>query len=604
MTKLSFKHRINLLVAVKEIDMEKKDFSTEFVFEAFEDISEFDKNIMLLEPFSSRNFIFSVFQGFEKTIKLSEFIEHKIINIIAVKTCVVINKVRFNKLKLNSQLSELILKSAYYIKLLCANLDGSVNSELVENIKEHLAVLDKAINFEKDSKVSNSKTDKASAVLVSKEKGLFSSNNKKLFDEDYLVIISGLNIDEKNSGKVDEIISISNNITELLVNYLLIEQAITIKEISNQLSEISDAQFSIQKYMIADYDNNVINESTSKISKITKYLQNLYRCLSRTNLKNVFQYTKENALLANKDLNKNVEINISGEDTEINRALLLNDLSDSLIHMTYNSLFHGIEKEKDRIKFDKNVKAEITLNAYNKKDKVIIEVNDDGKGIDTDNLHKKAVEEEIINEEKNYTEQEKINLAMYPGLTTYKTAKKGYVGLGRALSAIRRRLLKLSGKIKIKTVLNKGTSFKLEVPKELDLFAGTVVNIGFEYFVIPDKYIKTILPVKDFLPDFVDNKESTLKLAGEVIPVVNLSNFFNHLKKFKQFNYFVILQLDKELISVPIINIVNKEEIITKQTVNNRFSHLNYVSGVTVIESGKAALILNIKSLFKNIVNF
>lgn len=371
-----------------------------------------------------------------------------------------------------------------------------------------------------------------------------------------------------------------------------------IDHLVDMISELIINQSLIEQYVFANYsEDRQLTTNMSGFLRITRELQNLSMSLRMVSLKPTFQKLNRVARDTIQELHKNVEFVTSGEGTEIDRVVA-EKLLDPLVHMIKNAISHGIEEDpQDRDKLNKPQRAKVELNAYSKRGKIFIEVKDDGRGINTDIVYKKAIEKGLIDPAKTYSEAEIKEFIMLPGFSTAKVVDN-ISGRGVGMDVVKTQIAKTGGKVDIQSTLNKGSTFTLEVPVNHAIMNGTIIEMNQQQFVVPT------INVKEFLQPSEDQWISTkmqrtmIKVRDNIIPIVPLSVFFKGIKDDKNVPLVMILELEQELRAVPITNVINRQEVVVKP-VGEEFNHLKYISGMSILGTGKVSLILDIDYLFR-----
>lgn len=372
-----------------------------------------------------------------------------------------------------------------------------------------------------------------------------------------------------------------------------------IDSLVDMISELIINQSLIEQYVFTKYtDDRQLTTNMSGFLRITRGLQSLSMSLRMVSLKSTFQKLTRIARDTIQELGKDVEFVMTGENTEIDRVVA-EKMLEPLVHMIKNAISHGIEENpEDRVAQGKNRKARVELNAYNKRGKIFIEVNDDGRGINTEVVYQKALEKGLVDPAKTYSEAEIREFILLPGFSTAKVVDN-ISGRGVGMDVVKTQILKAGGKIDIQSTLNKGSTFVLEVPVNHAIMNGTIIEMNGQQFVVPT------LNVKEFLQASKDQWISTkqertmIKVRDHIIPIVPLSVFFSDVKEEKNDSSLVmILELEQELRAVPITNVINRQEVVVKPA-GEEFADLKYVSGMSILGTGKVSLILDIDYLFR-----
>lgn len=364
------------------------------------------------------------------------------------------------------------------------------------------------------------------------------------------------------------------------------------------ISELIINQSLIEQYVFSKYsEDRQLTTNMSGFLRITRELQSLSMSLRMVSLKSTFQKLARIARDTINELNKEVDFVMTGEGTEIDRVVT-EKLLDPLVHMIKNAISHGIEENPDdRVNKGKNRKGKVELSAYSKRGKIFIEVKDDGRGIDTEVVYQKALEKGLIDPARTYSEAEIKEFIMLPGFSTAKVVDN-ISGRGVGMDVVKTQILKTGGKVDIQSTLNEGSKFVLEVPVNHAIMNGTIIEMNEQQFVVPTVNVKEFLQPTQDQWIFTRQERTMIRVRDNIIPIVPVSVFFEGAKEEKDVSLVMILELDQELRAVPIKNVINRQEVVVKP-VGEEFSHLKYISGMSILGTGKVSLILDIDYLFR-----
>lgn len=367
----------------------------------------------------------------------------------------------------------------------------------------------------------------------------------------------------------------------------------------DMISELIINQSLIEQYVFSKYtDDRQLTTNMSGFLRITRGLQHLSMSLRMVSLKSTFQKLTRIARDTIQELNKDVEFIMAGENTEIDRVVA-EKMLEPLVHMIKNAISHGIEENPDdRIALGKNKRAKVELNAYNKRGKIFIEVKDDGRGINTEVVYQKALEKGLVDPSKTYSEAEIREFILLPGFSTAKVVDN-ISGRGVGMDVVKTQILKSGGKIDIQSTLNVGSTFVLEVPVNHAIMNGTIIEMNEQQFVVPTLNVKEFLQASKEQWIYTKQERTMIKVRDHIIPIVPLSVFFSDVKQENNDSSLVmILELEQELRAVPITNVINRQEVVVKPA-GEEFAELKYVSGMSILGTGKVSLILDIDYLFR-----
>lgn len=300
-----------------------------------------------------------------------------------------------------------------------------------------------------------------------------------------------------------------------------------------------------------------------------------------------------------RELNKEIELHMSGEETELDRTVI-DEIGDPLIHILRNSADHGIESLEDRIKANKPTVGNIYLRAFQDGNTVVIEVEDDGRGIDVEKVRRKIVEKgletyDIVN---SFSDKEVIDFLFKPN---FSTADKitDISGRGVGLDVVKTKIEALGGIVEVKTEWGKGTKFSIRIPLTLAIIQALMVEVGSEKYAIP---LGSISEIDNFKPEdikFVRNQE-VVSLRNMVIPVVRLDKILNvpdSIPDDKKKNLTcVIVKKGDKLSAFLVDSLIGQQEIVIK-SIGKILSGVKNIAGATILGDGNVALILDVNSL-------
>lgn len=299
-----------------------------------------------------------------------------------------------------------------------------------------------------------------------------------------------------------------------------------------------------------------------------------------------------------KKLDKKMELYMTGEDTELDRTVV-DEIGDPLMHLLRNSADHGLESAEVRAQRGKPEVGSIFLDAYQDGNNVVIEVRDDGNGIDVEAVRKKGIERGTITPEQaaNMTDKEVIDLLFQPSFSTAK-AVTDVSGRGVGLDVVKSKIEALSGEVEVKSKLGEGSTWTIRLPLTLAIIQALMVIVGDEKYAISLGSIQTIEDISPSEIKLVQNKE-VIHLRGTVIPLVRLSEVLDvESKKSSDENMVVVIvkKGDKQA-GLVIDELLGQQEIVIK-SLGKYIKQCKFISGATILGDGEVALILDANALF------
>ncbi len=298
-----------------------------------------------------------------------------------------------------------------------------------------------------------------------------------------------------------------------------------------------------------------------------------------------------------KQLGKPMELYMSGEETELDRTVV-DEIGDPLMHMLRNSADHGLEMPQERIARGKPETGSIFLDAYQDGNNVVIEVRDDGNGIDVERVREKAIERGVMTEEQAYAADDSdiINLLFMPSFSTAKQVSD-LSGRGVGLDVVKSKIEALSGEVDVKTKLGEGTTFTIRLPLTLAIIQALMVVVGGEKYAIALSGIQTIesISVKDVKT--VESKE-VINLRGTVIPLLRLDEILECQSQRESDDDMTVVIAKKgdKLAGLVIDHLIGQQEIVIK-SMGKYINKCKFISGATILGDGEVALIIDSNAL-------
>ncbi len=297
-----------------------------------------------------------------------------------------------------------------------------------------------------------------------------------------------------------------------------------------------------------------------------------------------------------RDLNKKIDLVIEGEDTELDKSVV-EDLLDPIMHCVRNSVDHGIEAPEIRTAAGKPETGTILLKASNEGNQIVIEIKDDGAGIDVEKVRKKAVERGLIHPDKAVTEQDAFNLIMQPGFSTAEKISN-ISGRGVGLDVVKTMINNLKGTISINSAKGKGTSFIIKLPLTLAIIQGLLVRVGKEVYSIPIANVIESQCINISEINHIDNYE-IMNVRNEVISVLRLSRLFGITESVQTDEcYIVIVGTQEKKIGVMVDALIGEEDVVIKP-LKDQFTNSPGIAGASILGDGSVSLIIDVGQLLE-----
>ena len=368
----------------------------------------------------------------------------------------------------------------------------------------------------------------------------------------------------------------------------------------NQVSELIIAKnslVSISSTDSGDFQNQSFHEQIEYLERITTNLHESVMKVRMVPIESVVAKFPRMIRDLSRKLDKKMELYMTGEDTELDRTVV-DQIGDPLQHLLRNSADHGLEDNATRIAKGKPEVGSIFLNAFQEGNNVIIQVGDDGNGIDVEAVRNKAIERGVITEEQAETMSQKeiINLLFLP---SFSMAKKitDISGRGVGLDVVKSNIEALGGDVEVKTELGVGTTFTVRLPLTLAIIQALMVEIRDEKYAIALGSISNIedIPVKDI--KYVEAQE-VIHLRGKVIPLIRMDQVLDIEPKEEEPESLtvVIVQKGENLAGLVVDNLIGQQEIVIK-SLGKYINNNKIISGATILGDGEVALIPDVNGL-------
>lgn len=297
-----------------------------------------------------------------------------------------------------------------------------------------------------------------------------------------------------------------------------------------------------------------------------------------------------------RSLNKKIELEIEGEDTELDKSVI-EDLLDPLIHCVRNSIDHGIEDPAARREAGKIESGTVSLRASNEGNMILIEIVDDGRGIDVDAVRKKAIDRGVIHPNKQLSDVEAFNLIFDPGFSTAKEITN-VSGRGVGLDVVKRQIEKLNGTVTVWSEKGNGTRFTIKIPLTLAIIQGLLVRVGKEMYAIPITSVIDSHRIKPSEIKMIDNYE-VFNVREDVVSLIRLSRLFKiPVNENPDYHYVVIVGTSERKMGLIVDSLIGEEDVVIKP-LRDHFTNSPGIAGANITGDGKVSLIIDVSQLLE-----
>lgn len=372
-------------------------------------------------------------------------------------------------------------------------------------------------------------------------------------------------------------------------------------DLMNQVSELIIAKNSLVSISATDENSAATNQSFHEqieyLERITTSLHESVMKVRMVPIESVVNRFPRMIRDLSKKLDKKMELYMTGEDTELDRTVI-DEIGDPLMHLLRNSADHGLESAEVRKERGKPEVGSIRLDAYQEGNSVIIEVKDDGNGIDVESVKQKGIERGIITPEQadSMSNKEIIDLLFLPSFSMAKKVSD-ISGRGVGLDVVKSKIESLSGEVEVKSTFGEGSKFTIRLPLTLAIIQALMVEIGREKYAISLGSIQTIEDVAYEDIKYVEAKE-VINLRGTVIPLIRMDEILEVEKREEKPDSLtvVIVRKGDRFAGLIIDNLMGQQEIVIK-SLGKYIENNKVISGATILGDGEVALILDVNAL-------
>ena len=339
-------------------------------------------------------------------------------------------------------------------------------------------------------------------------------------------------------------------------------------------------------------------ETLEQMDRVTGDLQNIVMKVRMVPVSAVFNRFPRMVRDVSKELGKEINLTIEGEETELDRTVI-DEIGDPIMHLLRNSLDHGVESPDAREAKGKPRVGEVGLIARHEGNNVVIMITDDGAGIDANKIRRKAVEKGMITQDEadRLDDTDAVRLIFLPGFSTAEQITD-ISGRGVGMDVVRSKIEALSGHVDVETHIDEGSIFKIKLPLTLAIIQAMLVRVQEEMYAIPLTSIDSTVNIEPTDIQTIQNKE-VIVLRGEIIPIVRMEEALQvpHVKDSEEL-FVVVVHAGEAKAGIVVDNLIGQQEIVIK-TLGNLFAGLKLFGGATVLGDGRVALILDVATMIQ-----
>ncbi|WP_114571061.1 chemotaxis protein CheA [Exiguobacterium flavidum] len=346
-----------------------------------------------------------------------------------------------------------------------------------------------------------------------------------------------------------------------------------------------------------DVESPELTETVERIKRGTNELQSLVLTLRMMPIEQVFNRFPRMVRSVAKDVGKNIKLHITGAETELDRTVI-DEIGDPLVHLIRNAVDHGIESKADRLKAGKQEEGNLTLRAYHAGNRVFIEIEDDGAGINHEKVTRIAVEKGILTQEDAalLTPEEMSMLLFAPGFSTAETVTD-LSGRGVGLDVVKSKIESLGGEVFVETKLGEGTIFRISLPLTLSIISAMLVQLQDETYAIP---LTAIIETTSLKHEAVlqAHREKVFDFRGQLVPLIWLTDVYGLESAESEAYSVVVVRSGDRLAGLVVSQLIGQQEIVMKP-LGSYLEGIRAISGATILGDGRVALIVDSNALLR-----
>ncbi|KTF13286.1 chemotaxis protein CheA [Pseudoalteromonas sp. H105] len=391
---------------------------------------------------------------------------------------------------------------------------------------------------------------------------------------------SGSSSSESTSIRVgiDKVDSLINMVGELVITQAMLSQL--------GEHEITETTFAS------------LQEGLAQLAHNTRDLQESVMSIRMLPISFVFSRFPRLVRDISQKLNKQVELKLLGEQTELDKTVM-EKISDPMVHLVRNSLDHGLETVDQRIAAGKDPVGVVTLNAFHQGGNIVIEIMDDGQGLNTQKIKEKAIANGVISDTDELSDKEINELIFMAGFST-ADAVSDLSGRGVGMDVVRRNIESLNGSVEVASAPGVGSTFTIRLPLTLAILDGQLVKVAKHTYIIPLISIVESLQIDVTKVSRVGKDLDVLRLRDEYIPILRLYNIFKHQGAIETLDktLLVVVESDNQKIGLLVDDLLSQQQVVIKSLEAN-YQKVDGVSGATILGDGRVSLIVDISGLIK-----
>jgi two-component system chemotaxis sensor kinase CheA len=540
---------------------------SDFVLESTEHLAAIESRSLAIEldP-EDAEALNAIFRAFHTIKGLAGFLEMQAVREVSHEVETVLDLARNHKLSITSRVIDIVLESADYLKTCVANVAAVLEGQPPQAAPDSAPLLVRIRRLsDTDSSVVQEVAQPAEALAAAPAQVPAAPVRQSSTEPAKAVKV--------DTGKLDYLVDMAGELV-----------------IAQSLVRYDPA--------LAALKNPRLQRNLAQLARITSELQKTSMSMRLVPIGQLFQRVSRQVRDLSRKVGKPAEMDISGEDTEIDRTIV-EELGDPLMHMVRNALDHGIEDPAERAAAKKHPVARIGLSAYHQAGQIVIEISDDGRGLDRQRILAKAVKQSLVNNPEHLSDTEIFQLIFEPGFST-AVQVTDVSGRGVGMDVVRKHIQKLRGHIEIQSIAGQGATFTLKVPLTLAIIDGLVTGVGTERYIVPLFAVHEMFRPASGAISTIQNRGEMAMVRGTLLPIIRLHRRFGVKPRTEDpaQALLVVAESGGQRFCLMVDEMIGKQEAVIK-SLGDRLRNIPGIAGGAILGDGRVALILDMAGLLK-----
>ncbi len=550
----------------------------DFITEAREHLGAIEKHMLTLEKNpDEKEAVHAVFRGFHSIKGLAGFLELMPIRDVAHDVETLLDLARNGKLAIGSAVVDVVLESVDYLKQAIEGVEASLTGEFAGATGDNRQLL-KRLEALITCKTKQGETEQQAPAEITPDLAQLSvslslASSKLSPAAESETSSAAAAVIRVQTAKLDSLLDL---VGEMVITQSLIHHNPSLAALQNPK-------------LLADL---------AQLARIAGEIQRITMAMRMIRVEGLFQRSSRMVRDLSRKTKKSVELEISGEETEVDKTIV-EELTDPLLHMVRNACDHGVETPEERVAAGKRPVACIKLAAYHQGGQIVIEISDDGRGLDREKILAKAVQKGLIEPNANLSEQEVFALIFEPGFSTAEQITD-LSGRGVGMDVVRRNIQKLRGRIDIQSKAGQGTTFFLNLPSTLAMIEGLVVAVGAHRYIVPICAVRELISPKREAVSTVHGRNERAVIRDRVLPVIRLARKFNVKPRSEDLcdGLLIVIECQEQKFCLAVDEVLGKQEVVIK-SLGETLKNVPGIAGGAILGDGRVGLILDLEGVFR-----